>query len=210
MKPISIFNDVLGPVMRGPSSSHTAAPFRIGRLSRQLLGEELSSITFTFDPGGSFAAVFRQQGSDQGFAAGVMGLSLTDERFNRSLDLAGKRGVSIKFAVKPLANAHHPNTVAIQMVSVSGRELILVAQSIGGGVVNISEFQSWPVQINGDAYDLLVISSSSIVDEVGRLVVSAGDILGDPKIQKRGERALLHVQRLSSLDDHLRKQIQFM
>jgi L-serine dehydratase len=175
-----------------------------------LLGEELASVTFTFDPGGSFAAVFRQQGSDQGFAAGVMGLSLTDERFNRSLDLAGNRGVSIIFSVDPILNANHPNTVAINMDSESGRELKLVAQSVGGGVVNISEFQDWPVQITGDAYDLLVISSSSTIDQVSRLVVNDRDILGDPEIQKRGDRALLHVQWHSPIDDCLRAQIELM
>ncbi len=68
MKPISILNDVLGPVMRGSSSSHTAGPFYIGTLARALLDDEPASVTFTFDPDGSFAEVYRQQGSDLGFA----------------------------------------------------------------------------------------------------------------------------------------------
>jgi L-serine dehydratase len=210
MKPISIFNDVLGPVMRGPSSSHTAAPFRIGRLARQLLGEDPLSVIFTFDPAGSFAQVYRQQGSDLGFAAGVLGLSLTDEGFNRSLDLAVEWGVSIQFSVEPIQSADHPNTVAIQMTSTSGRQINMIAQSIGGGVVNITEFQGWPIQLGGDAYDVIVISSSTVVDEVVRLVVGDGDILGDPGIQRHGNRALLHIQRLSALDDRQKLQIESM
>ena len=111
MKTFSIFNDVLGPVMRGPSSSHTAAPFQIGRLARALLGAEPSAATFTFDPDGSFAEVYRLQGSDQGFAAGLLGLGLTDDRFPRALDLAREWRLDITFAVAPLPFANHPNTV---------------------------------------------------------------------------------------------------
>ena len=85
MNAISIFNDVLGPVMRGPSSSHTAAPYHIGPLARSLLGDEPAAATFTFDPGGSFAQVYAQQGSDLGFVAGLMGWPLTGEQFPRPL-----------------------------------------------------------------------------------------------------------------------------
>lgn len=208
MKRISIFNDILGPVMRGPSSSHTAAPFRIGRLARQFLGEEPSLVSFTFDPGGSFAEVYSQQGSDLGFAAGVMGLSLTDERFNNSLELADNGGVAIRFFKKPIPGANHPNTVAVQMKSKQGRQLNLVAQSIGGGAVNISEFQGWPVQIGGDAYDLLIELSPAALDEIESMVVGEGDTLAEPAIQIRDDRAMLHVQRVSPVDDHQSAQIE--
>jgi L-serine dehydratase len=94
MKRISVLNDVLGPVMRGPSSSHTAAPFFIGTIARALLGEEPATVTLVFDPEGSFAQVYRQQGSDVGFAAGLMGLPIMDERFPQALDLAAQKGGS--------------------------------------------------------------------------------------------------------------------
>ena len=80
MKPISIFNDVLGPVMHGPSSSHTAASVHIGTLARALLGEEPASAVLTFDPNGSYAQVYSQQGSDLAFATGLMGWAMTDDR----------------------------------------------------------------------------------------------------------------------------------
>ncbi|MGD2165628.1 MAG: hypothetical protein PVH50_08865, partial [Anaerolineae bacterium] len=67
MSPVSVLNDVLGPVMRGPSSSHTAGAFRIGRIARDLLDGEPVSAEFIFDPGGSLAEVYRQQGSDLAF-----------------------------------------------------------------------------------------------------------------------------------------------
>ena len=135
MKPISIFNEVLGPVMRGPSSSHTAASFRIGRLARSLLGDIPLSVRFTFDPGGSYAKVYRQQGSDLAFAAGLMGWSITDERFSQSLELAAAQGLQIEFRVERLPEADHPNTVKIEATSQVGHQLVSVAQSLGGGAL---------------------------------------------------------------------------
>ena len=103
MKPISILKDVIGPVMRGPSSSHTAGPFYIGTLARALLGDEPASATFAFDPDSSFAEVYRQQGSDLGFAAGVLGWSITDERFAEALDLAAEQGLHLSYSGYQLA-----------------------------------------------------------------------------------------------------------
>ena len=91
---ISIFNDVLGPVMRGPSSSHTAGSYRIGRMARSLLGEEPASAVFTFDPEGSYSKTYKEQGADLGFAAGLMDWAITDERFPQALESAARAGMS--------------------------------------------------------------------------------------------------------------------
>jgi len=115
MEFISILNDVLGPVMRGPSSSHTAGSYHIGRLVRDLLGEEPVGAEFTFDPAGSYAATYRQQGVDLALAAALLGWPITDERFARALILAPRQGLRIRFKVAPLEKADHPNTVAIDL-----------------------------------------------------------------------------------------------
>ena len=153
MKAISLFSDVLGPVMRGPSSSHTAAPFTIGTMARALLGDEPIAATFTFDPGGSFGQVYQQQGSDLGFAAGLLGWSITDERFSQALVLAAGQGLAIRFAVEPLARADHPNSVEIRLVGRRGARLHMIAKSIGGGAVVVDEIDGWPVHLTGDAHD---------------------------------------------------------
>jgi L-serine dehydratase len=207
VKPISIFNDVLGPVMRGPSSSHTAGPFHIGKLARALLGDELKSVTIAFDLVGSFAEVYRQQGSDRGFAAGLMGWTITDVRFPHALELAAAQGFDIKFVVERLADATHPNTVEIRMVSTSGRWLNLVAQSLGGGAVVFTRIQDWPVQLTGDTHEVLVESDGEIEPTVLELVTQDGHILGQPQRQARGDRVLLHVQRHSPLDDDIRHRL---
>jgi L-serine dehydratase len=119
--------------MRGPSSSHTAAPFFIGTIARDLLGEEPAAVTFAFDPKRSFAQVYRQQGNDLGFAAGLMGMPITDERFPRALDYAAQKGRAIIFRVERLPEADHPNTMEIRMASRGERKLAAVAQSVAGG-----------------------------------------------------------------------------
>ena len=174
MKPVSIFNDVLGPVMRGPSSSHTAGSFFIGTMARALLGEEPAVVTFAFDPGGSFAEVYRQQSSDRAFAAGLMGWSITDERFPSALQLAAEQGLQITFAVERLPHADHPNTVEIRMTSRSGRRLHVVAQSVGGGAVVFTRVAGWPVRLTGDAHEVLIVVEERAEPAVRALLTRDG------------------------------------
>lgn len=97
MKPISILNDVLGPVMRGPSSSHTAGAFHLASLARSLLGEAPAEAEICFDPDGSYSRTYREQGADRAFAVGLLDWPLTDPRFEDSLDLAKASGLKIEF-----------------------------------------------------------------------------------------------------------------
>jgi L-serine dehydratase len=206
MKAISIFNDVLGPVMRGPSSSHTAGSFHIGTLARSLLGDAPTSAKFTFDPAGSFAEVYRQQGSDLAFAAGLMGWTITDERFQQALDLAAAQGLAITFAIERLSHADHPNTVEIQMTSRSGRQLHVVAQSIGGGAIVFTRLHDWPVRLTGDAHEVLVELAGGVEPTVRKLLMQDGKTVGQPEIVARDDRVLLHVQRQSPLDANVQAQ----
>jgi L-serine dehydratase len=194
MKRISILNDVLGPVMRGPSSSHTAAPFFIGTIARALLGEEPASVTFAFDPKGSFAQVYRQQGSDLGFGAGLMGMAITDERFPQALKLAAEKGIEIKFSIEPLAEADHPNTVDIRMVSRSGEQLSASAQSIGGGAFQFTRLDLWHVMLTGNAHELLIETKAGAENVVLEVLGRSLKQLGAPERQLRGDLALLHLK----------------
>ncbi len=87
----SIFNDVIGPVMRGPSSSHCAAALRIGRMARDLMDGQIDEILIEFDPHGSLATTHTSQGSDMGLFGGLLGWEATDERLAESADWAGER-----------------------------------------------------------------------------------------------------------------------
>ena len=198
MTAISIFNDVLGPVMRGPSSSHTAAPYHIGRLARAFFGEVPAAVTFTFDPGGSIAEVYREQGSDLGFATGVLGWSLADERFPRALELAEAEGINIVFTLAPVTEDDHPNAVRIRLRSGSGRELDLVAKSTGGGALVFTRVAGWPVHITGNAHEVLMEASPGFEDEARRKLEEDGQVDHIHR-QERGGRVLLHARRYTPL-----------
>jgi len=159
MEFISILNDVLGPVMRGPSSSHTAGSYHIGRIARSLMGDEPAKVSFTFDPGGSYSRTYRQQGVDLAFTAGLMGWPITDERFSRALEAAATRGLKLTFEIAPLARPDHPNTVLIKMASKSQRSLTLTAKSTGGGGIVVSELEGRPVSLTGKSHDLVILVS---------------------------------------------------
>lgn len=152
MSSYSILNDVLGPVMHGPSSSHTAASWRIAVLARSLLGNSVKSARFTFDPAGSYGAVFRDQGSDLAFASGVMGWDITDDRFFDALTIAAREGVEIEFEVGRLPGDDHPNAVRVEMTGADDRSLEAMARSTGGGSVELTKLDGWPVSLKGDAH----------------------------------------------------------
>jgi L-serine dehydratase len=199
MKAISIFNDVIGPVMRGPSSSHTAAPYHIATLARALLGDEPVAATFTFDPGGSWAQVYHQQGSDLGFAAGLLGWSLTDERFLQALGLAAAQGLDITFAVEQLPSADHPNSVEIRLVGRRGNRLRAVAKSTGGGAIVFSQIEGWPVNLTGDAHEVLVVLEPSLEATIRERLTQDGLALKVPTSRPLDGRILLHARRSAPL-----------
>ncbi|MCP4726359.1 MAG: hypothetical protein GY863_15045 [bacterium] len=191
MKFISIFNDVLGPVMRGPSSSHTAGSYRIARIARSLLGDTPVKAVFTFDPQGSYCKTYTQQGVDLGFAAGLMEWDITDSRFREALDYAGKSGIEIDFAVQPIENADHPNTVIICLTSASGKELFAIAKSTGGGGIQFTRMDKWDVNIDGKANLLFIeIEKNAENDICGK--ISSDLQLPQPESKiEAGERLLL-------------------
>ncbi len=180
MEFISILNDVLGPVMRGPSSSHTAGSYHIARIAGSLLGDKPARASFTFDPSGSYAQTYRQQGVDLAFAAGMMGWPITDERFSRALEEAAAQGLDLSFEVAPLFRPDHPNTVLIKMASVSGRSLSLTAKSTGGGGILVSEIDGRPVSLTGKSHDIIILVSREAAAHIRQSVLSFLDSSAQP------------------------------
>lgn len=142
---VSVFNDVLGPVMRGPSSSHTAGSYHIGRVARDLLGSEPRRIKAIFDPHGSYGRTYEQQGVDQAFVTGLMGWELTGELFLCALETARKQGVQIDFELQPILHADHPNYVILDIEGEEGTRLTMEAKSVGGGHVSHRQGQRLPL-----------------------------------------------------------------
>ncbi len=162
--PPSIFNDVIGPVMRGPSSSHTAASVRIGRIIRQLLGEKPVRALFEFDPNGSLATTYESQGSAIGLAAGLLGWEITHPELPNSLSSLKEGGIDIDFQIKPFT-ATHPNTYKITVEGVNDRKLNLIAISSGGGMIEINSINGINLSLKGDFFESLFLFNTICKDE---------------------------------------------
>src|SRR4030042_33635 len=145
----SVFNDVIGPVMRGPSRSHTAGSHHIAATCRMLLGERPARAVFAFDRAGSYARTFRTQNADRAFASGLLGWSLTDARFNRALEIARAQGIRIEFEIGHLPGTDHPNMVRVRLWTASGRRLDILAKSTGGGSFAVVKIEGMSVRIDG-------------------------------------------------------------
>ena len=182
MKTVSIFNHVLGPVMRGPSSSHTAGAFHIGSMARSILGGTPKRATLAFDPEGSYAATYEPQGADRGFAMGLMNRPLTDESFFTALRDAPDAGMRLEYQVRPLAGADHPNTTDLDLAAADGRRLHLVAWSIGGGEVEITHVDGRPVPFNGTSYESLIEVPRACAGAAEALLSEDGELLERPVI----------------------------
>lgn len=157
----SIFNDVLGPVMRGPSSSHSAAALRIGRLARALMKDRIKRVVVDYDPSGTLVTTHRTQGSDLGLAGGLLGWEADDERlgnYERELERAG-----VEVEVRYLDyGAEHPNTYRLELDD-GERSRSLTAVSTGGGMIEVREADGIPVCLHGDLHELFVVGDG--VDE---------------------------------------------
>ena len=133
----SIFNDVIGPVMRGPSSSHCAGALRIGRICRDLMKGQINHASLYIDPNGSLATTHESQGSDMGLMGGLLGWDATDDRLPEAGNHLATNGLSLSIEIRDIA-AVHPNTYQLRLDGPQG-SCELTALSTGGGMIEIIE-----------------------------------------------------------------------
>jgi L-serine dehydratase len=150
----SIFNDVIGPVMRGPSSSHCAAALRIGRMARDLMDGEIGEVLIRFDPCGSIGRTHVTQGSDMGLFAGFLGWEATDERLTVSAKAIEEAGIKTRIEISDF-HAPHPNTYRLTLKNAS-EEHEMTALSTGGGMIEVIEIDGFAVSMKGDCYETLI------------------------------------------------------
>ena len=145
--------DIIGPVMVGPSSSHTAGAARIGRVARQLLGEKPVKAVVSFH--GSFEKTYVGHGTDRAVAGGLMDMGVDDERLRTSKRLAQERGMTYEISTVQLRDAH-PNSVLLRLTGASGREMEIVGESLGGSVINIRSIGGMEANFSGEAPTLIL------------------------------------------------------
>lgn len=173
----SIFNDVLGPVMRGPSSSHSAAALRIGRLIRQLMDNNIKKLLVEYDPNGSLVTTHKSQGTDMGLAGGLLGWDPTDERlidYEKHIEATG-----IDIEVRYVSyGAKHANTYKLT-ISNDHEEHQVTALSTGGGMIEVIEIDGAIVSMAGDYYELIVFAENQAVADASKVLKGVDFFDGD-------------------------------
>lgn len=150
---ISIF-EVIGPVMVGPSSSHTAGAARLGNIARRVCGRKISQVDFYLH--GSFAETYRGHGTDKALLGGILGMSTSDEEIRDSFKRAEEEGLTYNIYTTDLGNVH-PNTVRIVMHTDSANSCEIIGSSIGGGKVMVSSINKMAVEFSGQ-YPTVIIN----------------------------------------------------
>jgi L-serine dehydratase len=145
--------DIIGPVMIGPSSSHTAGAVRIGRTGLAILGEEVRRAGIGL--AGSFAQTYRGHGTDRALIAGLLGMFPDDERIRDSFDTARERGLEFTISEVKIPRSH-PNTVRLHLAGGSGKECALQGASIGGGNILIQSVNDMETEFSGEADTLII------------------------------------------------------
>lgn len=157
--------DIMGPVMVGPSSSHTAGAVRIGRVARHLLGSQPVKAEILFH--GSFAATGAGHGTDKAIVAGLLDMEPDDISIPRSFQLAKDAGIEVSIHATELRDAH-PNTAILNLTNKDGRVLSVSASSLGGGRIRVNAIDGLEASFSGD-YPTLIIRNEDkpgIVSEV--------------------------------------------
>ena len=159
--------DIIGPVMVGPSSSHTAGACRIGLLARCLVGGTPDSARIELH--GSFARTGEGHGTDKAIVAGLMGFAPDDDRIRTALEIAEREGLDYRFEKTTLGeeNVVHPNTTRIT-IHRGERSATMVGSSLGAGRVLVSEIDGYPVEVTGN-YNTVVLVAEDVKGSVARI-----------------------------------------
>mgnify|MGYP003159342626 CR=1 FL=1 len=151
--------EILGPVMVGPSSSHTAGALRCAQVAASLLEGRITKVTFGL--WNSFAHTYRGHGTDRALVAGILGLDTDDENIKQAFDLAREQGLDYHFDIKGDDASLHPNTVDIDMVDDTGATAQVRGESLGGGKMRISRINGVGVDISG-MYSTLFVAHQDV------------------------------------------------
>ena len=187
--------DIIGPVMVGPSSSHTAGAVRIGRVSRKLLAEEVKEAKIYFH--GSFLATGKGHGTDKALIAGLLGMQVDDPAIPDSFRIAEKREMIFSLERIDLGDVH-PNSVKMNLTGISGRTLEVIAASIGGGRIQICELDGITANFSGDYPTLIVhnIDQPGHVTEVTSMLAHKGVNIATMQLYRksRGGSAVMVIE----------------
>lgn len=206
MKYRTVF-DIIGPVMIGPSSSHTAGAARIGRTARALFGRKPTKAVITFF--GSFAKTYRGHGTDVAIVGGILDFDTFDQRIANSLEIARQEGIRIIFRTSEEI-LDHPNTARIRLEDEQGSTEI-VGISIGGGKIEITEWNHFDIKLSGNSPALFVMHQdrygaiASVASVLARYKINIGFMQVSRK--EKGASALMIIETDQPVDEAVQKEV---
>lgn len=207
MKYKSVF-DIIGPVMIGPSSSHTAGAARIGRVARSLFGREPKWAKISLY--GSFAQTYKGHGTDVAIIGGLLDFDTFDERIIGSIAIAQSNGMQITF-IEEEAIPEHPNTAKVSIGDDQG-ELELVGISIGGGKIEITELNGFELRLSGHHPAILVVHNDRFgaIASVSNILASHELNIGHMEVSRKekGMLALMTIEVDQNIDDSVIKELE--
>lgn len=207
MKYKSVF-DIIGPVMIGPSSSHTAGAARIGRVARSLFGREPKWAKISLY--GSFAQTYKGHGTDVAIIGGLLDFDTFDERIIGSISIAQSNGMQITF-IEEEAIPEHPNTAKVSIGDDQG-ELELVGISIGGGKIEITELNGFELRLSGHHPAILVVHNDRFgaIASVSNILASHELNIGHMEVSRKekGMLALMTIEVDQNIDDSVIKELE--
>ena len=193
MKYRSVF-DIIGPVMVGPSSSHTAGAVRIGRLARALFGREPQHIRLHFY--GSFAKTFKGHATDVAALAGVLGLEMDDPRIPEAKAMAENKGITAEYIAEEAVPVH-PNTLMAELWDEQG-SMTATGQSLGGGLVQITQVDGFSLGLSGESPALLIFHKDmyGTIASITQLLANARININHMEVSRkdRGQTALMVIE----------------
>ena len=190
--------DIVGPIMIGPSSSHTAGAVRLGLMARKILGEKVLKAGIQLH--GSVAQTYRGHGTDKALIAGILGFAPDDERIVSALNIAKNQGVAYSFQTIKLEDAH-PNTAIIHLTGETGRVAKVCGASVGGGNIMITNINGYAVELTGEYPALITIhhDKPGVITQVTQILARYAMNIAFMRVsrQNRGESAMM----IMELDD---------
>lgn len=193
--------DIIGPVMIGPSSSHTAGAARIGYVARKILAQE--PVEAEIDLAGSFAQTYKGHGTDRALIAGILGMRPDDERLPRSLELAKEQGLRFCFHTVQLPKCH-PNTAVIKLTGKEGAVAQVEGASVGGGNILITRLNGMESAFTGQC-DTLIIphrDTPGVIATVTQALALYKVNIGNFKLTRpiKGDMAIMTIELDGQLD----------
>jgi L-serine dehydratase len=193
----SVF-DMIGPVMIGPSSSHTAGVVRIARAAIRVLGGIPESVVVTFY--NSFARTYEGHGSDKAIIGGLLDFKTDDPRIRQSFEISKEKGLQFTFKSIGNASIYHPNTIKLNLKK-EGREVEVIGESLGGGIINIATIDGFNANFSAQSYTLIVKADdiSGAIAFISSIITQEKTNIATMSVSRKGKNDLAcHVIEMDS------------